>query len=122
MPGGELAIPLVLHPSGLWIGISISVGNAYDLLMVVDSGSPVSVVSPAAWKELTSLGLLHATNDPHWFELDALTTQAQILPEMTVRVLPRLTRLQIDGLIGLDYLRRFTKVCFHVTERRLVLE
>ena len=122
MPGGELSVPIVLHPSGRWIGIFVTVGNTYDLLMVVDSGSPVSVISPAAQQELMAAGLLPAANDTRWFQLRSLAAQGQTLPDMSVRILPRLTRLQIDGLIGLDYLRRFTRVCFHVNERRLTLE
>ncbi len=44
------------------------------------------------------------------------------LPDLVVRELPRLTLLRIDGLLGLDFFRRFERVCFHIATSRLVLE
>lgn len=39
-----------------------------------------------------------------------------------VRVLPRLTRLGVDGLLGLDFLRHFRRVEFLVDDLLLTLE
>lgn len=36
--------------------------------------------------------------------------------------MPRLTRLQIDGLVGLDYLFQFHPICFYTASFQLVLE
>ena len=67
-------------------------------------------------------GLLARGADPRYYQLPSLTAEGQPLPDLAVRVLPRLTRLQVDELIGLDYLTQFHRVCFHVTEGLLSLE
>lgn len=51
-----------------------------------------------------------------------MTLEAQPLPDLNVRVLARLSRLGVDGLVGLDYLGRFEYVHFHIPTLRLMLE
>ena len=36
------------------------------------------------------------------------------LPDLTIRALPRLGRLQIDGLLRLDFSRRFDRVYYQL--------
>ena len=43
------------------------------------------------------------------------------LPEISVRILPRLARPELDGLLGLDYFRQFDRVCFQLSAMRLEL-
>ncbi len=125
MPSGELSIPVRLHQSELWVGIVVRVGPIFDMLMVLDSGAPVSAIAPRMHHELRARGLLGTAPDPRYHELTELTAKDAPhidLPDLRVRVLPRLALLRIDGLLGLDFFRRFDRVCFHIATARLVLE
>ena len=90
--------------------------------MVLDPGSPVSAISPEVSRELRSLGLLQESQRRRYYQLAALTVQDQPFPSLEVRVLPRLAELEVDGLVGLDFLRQFAAVHFYISTMRLVLE
>ena len=123
MPGGELSIQAQLHPSGLWLTIQVTLEGHRTLAMVLDSGSPVSAISPETADELRALDLLLPAMVPGYeFRLAAPSVQGQNLPELDVRILPRLTRLRIAGLLGLDFLSKFLAIHYYVPSRRLVLE
>ena len=123
MPGGELSVRTYPHPSGLWITMPLTVGRVKSLAMVIDSGSPVSAISPEIADELRQFELLAPAEAPRYeYRLTALTVDGQPLPDLEVRILPRLTRLGIAGLVGLDFLSQFLAVHFYVLRRELVLE
>lgn len=123
MHGGDLSIQARLHRSGLWITIPVTVGHLPNLAMVLDSGSPVSAISPETAVALETLGLLAPAQNPRYeHRLAGLTVHSQALPDLEVRILPRLTRLRIVGLLGLDFLARFSAVHFYVDTLQLVLE
>ena len=91
--------------------------------MVLDSGSPVSAVSPETAEDLRHLHLLAPARDPQYtYRLALPTLDGQSLPDLEVRILPRLSRLGIVGLLGLDFLRQFLAIHYYVPTRRLVLE
>jgi hypothetical protein len=123
--GDELHIPVRPHASGLWMGIYVIVGGRDTLLMVLDTGSPASVISPNSAQVLQAGGLLVATQTPGHFQLSNMRVRdakdQPLLPDISVRILPRLTRLQIDGLLGLDFFRHFERVCFQISAMRLEL-
>lgn len=125
MPGGDLSIQTREHPNprGRWVAFTITVAGFHDLEVVLDPGSPVSVISPEARDELTSLNLLQQSSDPRYeYRLTSLTVQGQLFPDLDVRILRKLTRLQIVGLVGPDFLWQFRAIHFDVPTRRLVLE
>lgn len=122
MPGGDVAVQAELHESGNWIVVPVAVRGAVDLLMVLDTGSPVSVISPVVLDDLVTRGLLGPEVASNRYVLTRLSVQGQPLPDLLVRVLPRLARIQVDGLLGLDFLRLFKAVHFHVDTFHLVLE
>lgn len=132
MPGGEVSVVTALHPTGLWITVPVTVGGRVTLLMVLDPGSPISAISPAAEQTLRNHGLLEpraGEASPHL--LTNLTIEGQPLPDLQVRVLSRLARLarwnvrgaplEVDGLLGLDFLGKFVDVHFNVPTMRLRL-
>src|SRR5581483_3654362 len=123
MPDGgeQFTLPVVTHPSGLWIGIDVIISDTIAALMVLDSGSPQSVISPRLRQDLESNGLLETSPGSGLYSL-RLTAQRHELPRVAVRVLPRLARLAIDGLLGLDFLRSFELVCFRLSTSELLLE
>ena len=124
MPGGRLSIQTWLHPNplGRWITFPLTLDGSHTLQIVLDPGSPVSAISPHAESDLASRNLLLPGRTHRSYRLTGLTTQGQPLPDMDVRILPRLTRLQIDGLVGLDYLFQFRSICFYTATFQLVLE
>ena len=122
MHAGEIEVDCDIHPSGHWITLGIAVGaELVDPYMVLDSASPVSVISPGARDELERQGLLPSSNQRNDYLLTHLSVQGQPLPDITVRVLPRLTRLGVDGLLGLDFFQMFEEVCFRTQSLRLTL-
>jgi hypothetical protein len=125
MPGGELAIPVKVHPSGLWVGIAVTISGQQTIFMVLDTGAPASVISPGIARELTERGLLQPTADPGHYGLTDLTAQdaddQPPLPDVIVRPLRRLALLQIDGLLGLDFFRQFDRITFDFPTASLTL-
>jgi hypothetical protein len=125
IPNGELAIPAELHPSGLWIGISVAISGLQTIFMVLDTGSPASAISPTVSRDLRARGLLRESRLPGSYQLTALTADDAArkppLPDLTVRILPRLDRLEIEGLLGLDFFRLFGHVCFDFPTSSLIL-
>jgi len=125
MPDGELAIPAELHPSGHWIGISVTIGGRHTIFMVLDTGSPASAISPGISRALRARGLLRESRTPGSYHLTALTAEDAArkppLPNLTVRILPRLDRLAIEGLLGLDFFRLFDHICFDFPTSSLIL-
>jgi hypothetical protein len=124
-PTGELVVPASNHPSGLWVGIYVGVGTEATIFMVLDTGSPVSALSPAIAQHLHTVGLLHPAEAAGYFRPAQFTawraTGRPALPDLPLRILPRLGRLQIDGLLGLDFFRQFERVCFQLSQMRLEL-
>lgn len=90
--------------------------------MVLDTGSPVSAISPGAHDALATQGLLWPTRESSRLLLAGVTVNGQSVPDIVVRSWPRLTRLQADGLLGLEFLRSFRRIVFEVDELLLTLE
>jgi hypothetical protein len=125
MHDGELTIPVKFHPSGLWVGLAVTVSDQQTLFMVLDTGSPASVISPRVTRELVDRGLLQQTAEPHHYSLVDLSAEdaagKPALPDLTVRTLRKLTLLRIDGLLGLDFFRQFDRICFDFPTSSLTL-
>lgn len=122
MRAGDLIVQARLHSSGNWVTLRVRVGPITTLAMVLDTGSPVSVIGPNVRDNLLAEGRLQMSGAPDLYGLRDISIQDQPVPELAVRVLPRLRRLQVDGLLGLDFIRLFRAVHFHVDTLRLVLE
>jgi hypothetical protein len=135
MPGGEISILTTLHPTGLWITVPITVAQRVTLFMVLDPGSPASAISPVAVQTLRNWQLIRAVDEDtravQSHLLTDLDVQGQPLPDVRVQVLARLARLarwrirdvplEIDGLLGLDFLGQFVDIHFNVPTMRLRL-
>lgn len=122
---GEIAIQTTPHPNplGRWITFEVTVASTHELAMVLDSGAPLSAISPETAARFADVGLLREPWDARYeHRLSGLTSDGQSLPDLQVRVLRRLTGLQIMGLVGLDFLEQFAWIRFHVPTRRLFLE
>ena len=107
------------------MGIYVDVGSVATIFMVLDTGSPVSALSPAIGQHLHAHGLLYPGGATGYLRLAPLTasraTGRPPLPDISMRILHRLGRLQIDGLLGLDFFRQFERVCFQFSGMQLEL-
>jgi hypothetical protein len=119
---GEIAIQTEVHPSGRWITIPLIIGESHDISAVLDTGAPVSAISPRVEHRLLSSGLLGASALPRRYRLRNITADRQPLPDLDIAVIRRLDRLGVDGLLGLDFLTHFERVHFHTRSLLLVLE
>ncbi len=119
---GEIAIEAERHPSGRWITVPLAIGGVLTLAAVLDTGAPVSAISPRTETRLLSAGLLRPSGRPNRYALTDLSTANQTLPPLEVAVIRRLDRLDVDALLGLDFLTQFTRICFDTRTMRLVLE
>ena len=118
---GEIAIQAGLHRSGRWITIPLLVGGKRPFSAVLDTGSPVSAISPRSERILSDDGLLEPAPRPHRYRLASLTAQNQQLPDLEVGVVRRLDRLDVDALLGLDFLTQFAHIHFDTRALRLRL-
>ena len=118
--GRELSIQTRLHPRLWWILIPVSVGGqAFD--MVLDSGSPLSTVSAETYRRLADAGSIRHIGGRR-FALTRPLLNGQPLLDFEVRISRRVTRVGADGVLGLDFLGRFTDIHFHVPSLRLTLK
>ena len=122
MRTGEVQVQAELRPPALWLTIQVTVRQEPTLAFVLDTGSPLSAIRPETKDRLSRLGLLLDGPRPGRYTVPGVSIQGQAMPDLGVRVLPRLSRLQIDGLIGLDYLSHFESIHFHVPTLRLTFQ
>ncbi len=80
------------------------------------------MVSPSAAGRLLQFRLITESSERGRYILTQLTSDGQPLPDFEVRVLFRLDRLEIVGLVGLDFLMRFRHIHFNVDTFQLALE
>ncbi len=111
------------HPSGLWLGIDVTVRSSLTVLMILDSGSPLSAISPALGEQLLARGLARTSASGRGLiRLTHLSAEGNPLPELNVRILARLSQLRVDGLLGLNFFGAFELTCFRLSTSELLLE
>src|SRR5205085_575304 len=79
---GEIAIQTELHPSGRWITIPVEVAGTHTIWAVLDTGAPVSAISPQVEQELSRDGLLLPSTLPRRHRLVGLKSRQQQLPDL----------------------------------------
>jgi hypothetical protein len=103
-----------------WIIVPVEIADALTIDMVLDTGSPFSSISEPTRDELVRRGLLEQ-KDERRFVLRHLAVQGQALPDLEIRMSRRATQVGAAGILGIDFLGRFTDVHFHVPTMRLTL-
>jgi hypothetical protein len=121
MHGGEVSTVGRLHPSGRWVSFRLQVAEFESLWMVLDTGAPLSALSPGVALDLTRRGLLLSSGRPNLHRLTDLSIGGQRVADLEVGVVRRLERLQIEGLLGLDFLGLFEDIHFNVPSLHLRL-
>jgi len=118
--GGERVVPLRLHSRLFWLLLVVPVPGRRDLRFVLDSGTVISAVKETVLTELLATGRATQLGRRRYL-LHEVTVAGVALPDMPVRVGGRTEEIDADGLIGLDYLAQFERVCVDIPSLRLTL-
>jgi hypothetical protein len=121
MPGGEISIQTYIHPASAGLAFWLQVGPQHTLAVGLHTGLPVSVISIVARDALHTAHLLQPRRAVGVYRIADLSVDGQPLPNLEVRVSRTVSRLGLDGLIGLDFLLHFEHIHFHVPTLRLIL-
>ncbi len=116
----EVVIQTTVHRRNRWIIVPLVVGRRALVRMVLDTGAPFSGISESVRDDLLELGLLEAAG-ARAYVLRELEIQGQSIPDRPVLLSRRVTQVGAEGALGLDFLRQFTYVQFHVPTLRLTL-
>jgi hypothetical protein len=116
----ELSIQTSLHRPNQWIIVPLLVDGRADLRMVLDTGAPFSAISEEIRDGLLAAGLL-GTAGSRLYVLRNVEIQGQPIPDLPVLVSARVAQVGAQGVLGLNFLRQFTDVHFHVPTLRLTL-
>lgn len=118
---GELVVQAALHQSGRWITIPLTVAHDYRLWAVLDTGAPVSAVSPRIAAALMAQGFLRESTRPNRYLLTPVAIEGQRLPDLEVGVIRRLDRLEVTAPLGLSFLMQVAHIHFDTAALRLRL-
>jgi hypothetical protein len=118
--GSEIIVDTELHRTRWWILIPVTVMGQETIMMVLDTGSLLSAISEPTRQTLVAKGILDASS-ARLFVLRDVTIQDQQISDLTVRLSPRVTQVGAAGILGLDFLGRFSDIHFHVPTMRLTL-
>jgi hypothetical protein len=108
------------HPNG-WIMVPISVCGVWHGEFLLNTFTPVSSVSPTTTTMLEAFRCLGSHADQR-HRLQGLIVGDVRLPDLPVRVSRAAALLDIEGMLGLNFLRQFTTVRFDVPSGTLTLE
>lgn len=99
--------------------IPIDIGaRSFD--MVLDTGSPLSSISEDMYRILLETAGI-GTVAGNGYVLRHPMIQGQRIDDLPVRLSRRVTRVGADGVLGIDFLGRFTEIHVHVPTLRLTL-
>ncbi len=107
------------HPNG-WVMVPVTVCGLWQGHFLLNTFTPVSSVSRPTASILEAFQCFSLQTDQRYL-LQGLTVGGERLTDLEVRISRAATLLGVEGMLGLDFLRRFTRVQFDVAERRLTL-
>jgi hypothetical protein len=99
--------------------VPVSIGWV-TVRLVLDTGSPFTAIADSLRQTLADAGLLTETGGDVYL-LHDVTIAGQTLDGFQARLSRRATRVGVSGVLGLDFLARFTDVHFHVPSMQLSL-
>lgn len=96
------------------------VGAIYDLPLVLNTGYLISCVRPGVRDTLVALGHLRPTFG-RFYNLHDIVLAGKSMAPLEMRVNAAIGCVDMDGILGLNFLNRFREVCFDIETRRLTL-
>ncbi len=120
MSGDEIVLDLRLHPHRFWLLLDVSVAGGKEIAFVLDSGAPASVIHPAILAALIAEGRAERARG-NWYRLRDMAVAGAPIPDALIRAGGPTERVRVGGIIGLDYLSQFARVCVDIPSLRLTL-
>ena len=120
MSGDELVLPLQLHHRNFWLVLQVPVAGRRSLTFVVDSGCAISAMKQVALDRLVALRRASQVSATRYL-VQQLVVAGIGLPDILVRPRGPAERIDADGIIGLDYLYQFQRVCVDTRTLQLTL-
>ncbi len=121
--GGEIEVLVRIHQATGLILLPLGVGGE-TVFMVLDTGTNLSGISKDTRDKLLANGHLRATGTFRGIDLytmSELKLGGTDLPNLTVVLSTKATELGFEGIVGLNFLRRFSDIHFHVPNLMLTL-
>lgn len=115
-----IAVRTLAHPRG-WILIPVTVCGIWHGHFMLNTFTPISSVSASTATMLEALQCF-TPQASHGHLLRTLTIGGVPLPELPVRISRAATLLDVEGMLGLDFLRQFTAIRFDVPAGTLTLD
>jgi hypothetical protein len=116
----DVCFRLQLEPKTWWLTVPLHLAGQFTLDMVLDTGSPLSGISYLTRDVLARQDLLVPVG-PRRYLLRDLTIENQPIPDLVVRLSQRASAVGIDGMLGLDFLNRFSDIHLNVPTLWLTL-
>ena len=121
--GNDVTAEMVRHPRG-WLIVSLPLPltgqSPWDLNLMLNTGRPYSALSRITYTTLAALGqVTPATGSSCLIHSARLGTT--MLSNIPMRLSAGPALIGLEGMLGLDFLERFTEVRFHFPSLRLTL-
>ena len=105
--------------------VTLEVDSAPSLELVLDTGTAFSVLRDSLRRSLQELGVLTETSSRPFgrpiYRLQGLSIEGQDVPDVDFVVSNHPALLDIDGMLGLNFLALFSLVQFDTDTRRVTL-
>jgi hypothetical protein len=113
----QFTVQAKTHPRYGWVMLTLGIVGSDKFDLVLNTGLPASGMSAAMRDKLIMSEVLPPL-DARSYVLPGLSLDGNSIPDLLVRVRPRLAQLGVDGTLGLDFLRQFTNIEFNVPTLR----
>ena len=117
---GDIILPLRVHTRHFWLLLDLPVPGRKHLAFVVDSGCAASEIRGGVLEELLRLSRATWLGGRRYL-LHDLAPSGTSIPNMQVRPGGTVEGIDADGIIGLDYLGGFRRVCVDIPSLELTL-
>jgi hypothetical protein len=116
----EITVVTHVHPRG-WIMVPVSICGVWRGEFMLNTFTPISAVSAGTATVLEAFRCLSAPTGRE-LVLEGLAIGGIGLPNLAVRVSRAATMLDVEGMLGLNFLNQFTHLHYDAAERTLRLE
>ena len=116
----RIVIETHVHETTGLIVAPVRVGAVFDLELVLNTGYLVSSISRGARDSLLALGHLGHVSG-RYFRRQDISVSGVALPPLDMRLNPAIARLDIEAIMGLNFLNQFREVRFDTQTREMTL-
>lgn len=119
--GGRLVIQTKLDPARYYILIPVQVGDSLLVDFVLDTGAPLTSMSRRLYVRLRSSGCLADAAAKNRYILSSASIAGVDVSPLHIRGSIFLGRVGVEGVLGLDFLARYTDIHFSMKTGILTL-